>query len=271
MPCAAVSSRSRNSRSRSSSRRAWSASSARRRCGDVQIEPGEPRDAGRRHARSARPRLCIHDTVPSGRTMRKVLSHASCRRRAEDLARGGRAPAGGLPRARRDIQASCVGGSSGVKPYRARKPSSQSMRLVLASHVQEPPPRRRAPDAAAVHAPAAPPRRGRVRPRPRSVRRRRGSSAISIGVHERGVALLAPKAATSCPPFSSITPTNAAICLACMATRSDSVNLGSVCNVVHDHSLAAPERIAQRRRQSAPTGPCPTSGATPRAYSRRMT
>ena len=40
--------------------------------------------------------------------------------------------------------------------------------------------------------------------------------------------MLAPKAATSCPPFSSITPTNAAICLACMATRSGSVNLGSV-------------------------------------------
>ena len=179
--------------------------------------------------------------------MRNVLSHASF-----PLRTSSRTPSTcwRSSSCTRDIHASCAGGSSGAKPYRARNPSSQSRRLEPASHVQEPP------------ADASSARRNRCS-RSRSAASARASStasqvrsptsrmsAISVGVHERGVALLAPKAATSCPPFSSNTPTNAAICLGShgdpLGFREPRIGI----NVGHHHGLAAPELVAQRRRKA---------------------
>ena len=130
MPCAAVSSSSRSSRSRSSSRRACSASSARRRSVTsnsspvsrvtfpvrrVRRVPGSGSTTRRR--RPARYDACS-PTQPS--SVRRVSSSwaSTCGRSSSCT---------------RDSHASKAGGSSGVKPYRARKPSSHSTRLVLAS------------------------------------------------------------------------------------------------------------------------------------------
>jgi hypothetical protein len=76
-------------------------------------------------SRSARPRLWIHATVPSGRTIRNVLSHESfvfdvhiSSRRASNCERSSSCT--------RVTHASGVAGSSGAKPYRERNRSSQS-------------------------------------------------------------------------------------------------------------------------------------------------
>jgi hypothetical protein len=113
---------------------------------EVEIEPGEPPDIAVGVAVGASPGFWIHATVPSGRTIRNVLSHESFVFDVHISSRRARNP-GRSSLCTRVTHASGVAGSSGAKPYRDRNRSSQSTWLVAMTQVHEPPGRRFERDA----------------------------------------------------------------------------------------------------------------------------